>query len=66
MVWIQRVQEKSLASAGARTPVIQSVVIHYTDSDRVRVRVILIICIDRLKDERRVRKNSRNLYARRK
>jgi hypothetical protein len=30
-VWTERLQEKSFASAGARTPVVQSVVRHYTD-----------------------------------
>jgi hypothetical protein len=31
MVWTQRLEEKSLASAGDRNPVIQSVVRHYND-----------------------------------
>jgi hypothetical protein len=30
-VWMQRLEEKSSASVGDRTPVIQSVVSHYTD-----------------------------------
>jgi hypothetical protein len=31
LVWMQRLEEKSFAPAGDRTPVIQSVVRHYTD-----------------------------------
>jgi hypothetical protein len=31
LVWIQRLEEKSLALARDRTPVVQSVVRHYTD-----------------------------------
>jgi hypothetical protein len=30
-VWTQRLEEKSCASAGDRTPVVDSVVRHYTD-----------------------------------
>jgi hypothetical protein len=30
-VWTQRLEEKSFAPAGDRTPVVQSVVRHYTD-----------------------------------
>jgi hypothetical protein len=30
-VWTQRLEEKSSASVGDRTPVVQSVVRHYTD-----------------------------------
>jgi hypothetical protein len=30
-VWTQRLEEKSSASVGDRTPVVQSVVSHYTD-----------------------------------
>jgi hypothetical protein len=30
-VWMQRIQEKSSASVGDRTPVIQSIASHYTD-----------------------------------
>jgi hypothetical protein len=30
-VWTQRLDEKSFASAGDRTPIVQSVVRHYTD-----------------------------------
>jgi hypothetical protein len=30
-VWTQRLEEKSFASVGDRTPVVQSVVSHYTD-----------------------------------
>jgi hypothetical protein len=30
-VWMQRLEEKSSASVGDRTPVVQSVVSHYTD-----------------------------------
>jgi hypothetical protein len=31
LVWTQRLEQKSLASVGNRTPVVQSVVRHYTD-----------------------------------
>jgi hypothetical protein len=31
LVWIERLEKQSFASAGDRTPVIQSVVGHYTD-----------------------------------
>jgi hypothetical protein len=31
LVWIQRLEEKSFASAGDRIPVVQSVVRHYTE-----------------------------------
>jgi hypothetical protein len=31
LVWAQRVEKKSFASAGYRTPVVQSVVRHYTE-----------------------------------
>jgi hypothetical protein len=31
LVWTQRLEEKYSASAGDRTPVVQSVVRHYTD-----------------------------------
>jgi hypothetical protein len=31
LVWTQRLEEKSFASVGDRTPVIQSAVRHYTD-----------------------------------
>jgi hypothetical protein len=31
LVWTQRIEEKSSASVGDRTPVVQSVVTHYTD-----------------------------------
>jgi hypothetical protein len=30
-VWMQRLEEKSSASVGDRTPIVQSVVRHYTD-----------------------------------
>jgi hypothetical protein len=30
-VWTQRLEEKSFASSGDRTPVVQSVVRHFTD-----------------------------------
>jgi hypothetical protein len=35
-VWIQRLQEKSFASAEDRTSVVQSVVRHYTDGTKER------------------------------
>jgi hypothetical protein len=31
LVWTQRLEEKSVSSAGGRTQVVQSVVSHYTD-----------------------------------
>jgi hypothetical protein len=31
LIWTQRLEEKYFASAGDRTPVVQSVVRHYTD-----------------------------------
>jgi hypothetical protein len=31
LVWTQRLEEKSFASAGDQAPVVQSVVRHYTD-----------------------------------
>jgi hypothetical protein len=31
LVWIQRLEEKSFSSAGDQTPVVQSIVRHYTD-----------------------------------
>jgi hypothetical protein len=31
LIWTQRLEEKSFASAGNRTPVVQSAVRHYTD-----------------------------------
>jgi hypothetical protein len=34
-VWTQRLQEKSSASVGDRTPVVQSVVRHYTELSRL-------------------------------
>jgi hypothetical protein len=36
-IWTQRLEEKSSASVGNRTPVVQSVVRHYTELPQLRV-----------------------------
>jgi hypothetical protein len=47
LVWTQRLEEKSFVCAGERTPVVQSVVRHYTDwatpAPTVNSRLIFIL-----------------------